>query len=70
MLSQREKFRKVDQVMQKLALLASEVSMKEFNVRLACLEEITKIWERGDYLYVTECFDDEEGMDYLHNFEN
>ena len=68
-LSQHEKFRKANHVTQKLASLASEVSMKEFNVRLACLEEITKIWERGGYLSVIECCDDKEGMD-LHGLEN
>ena len=41
-LSQHEKFRKANSVAQKLATLASEVSMKEFNSRLACLKEITK----------------------------
>ena len=55
-LSQHEKFRKANSVAQKLATLASEVSMEEFKSRLACLEEITKIWERGGHLSV-ECCD-------------
>lgn len=46
-LSQHEK---LNHLTQKLASLASEVSMKEFNVRLACLEAIIKIWEQGGYL--------------------
>jgi len=56
-LSQHEKFRKANSIAQKLATLASEVSMKEFNSRLACLEEVTKIWERGGHLSV-ECCDE------------
>jgi len=56
-LSQHEKFRKANSVTQKLATLASEVSMKEFNSRLACLEEIKRIWEQGGHLLV-ECCDE------------
>ena len=62
MLSQHEKFRKANCVAQKLASLASEVSMEEFSVRLAKLEEIMKIWERGGHLSVIECCDDKEGL--------
>ena len=61
-LSQHEKFRKANCVAQKLASLASEVSMEEFSVRLAKLEEIMKIWERGGHLSVIECGDDKEGL--------
>lgn len=66
-LSQHEKFRKANHVMQKLASLASEVSMKEFNVRLACLEG--SIWEQGGYLSVIECYDNKEGMK-AHGLKN
>ena len=35
--------------------------MKDFNSRLACLEEIAKIWERGDHVSV-ECCDGVESI--------
>ncbi|XP_065891810.1 uncharacterized protein [Dysidea avara] len=60
-LSQHEKFRKANRITQRLATLASEVSMKDFNSRLACLEEIAKIWERGDHVSV-ECCDGVESI--------
>ena len=61
-LSQNEKYRKANGVTQKLASLVSEVSMEEFNARLAKLEEIVNIWERGSHLSVIECCDDKEGL--------
>ena len=60
-LSQHEKFRKANRITQRLATLSSEVSMKDFNSRLACLEEIAKIWERGDHVSV-ECCDGVESI--------
>jgi len=39
--------------------------MKEFNVRLACLKEITKIWERGGHLSVIKLCDDKEGTNFF-----
>jgi len=53
-LSQHEKFKKANSITQKLATLASEASMKEFNSR-ACLKEIAKIWEQRDHLSVEYC---------------
>ena len=61
-LSQNEKFRKASCVAQKLASLISEVSMEEFNLRLAKLEEIMNIWARGGRLSVIECCDYKEGL--------
>ena len=61
-LSQNEKFRKANCVTQKLASLISEVSMEEFNVTLAKLEEIMNIWARDGRLSVIECCDDKEGL--------
>ena len=60
-LSQHEKSRKANRITQRLATLASEVSMKDFNSRLACLEEIAKIWEQGDHVSV-ECCDGVESI--------
>ena len=53
-LSQQEKYRKAFHVSQKLASLASEAPMREFNEKLRCLEEIARIWECGGYFSVDE----------------
>ena len=53
-LSQQEKYRKAFHVSQKLASLASEAPMRDFNEKLRCLEEIARIWESGGYFSVDE----------------
>ena len=53
-LSQQEKYIKAFHVSQKLASLASEAPMREFNEKLRCLEEIARIWECGGYFSVDE----------------
>ena len=51
-LSQQEKYRKAFHVSQKLASLASEAPMREFNEKLRCLKEIARIWECEGYFSV------------------
>ena len=53
-LSQQEKYRKTFHVSQRLASLASEAPMREFDEKLRCLEEIARIWESGGYFNIDE----------------
>lgn len=46
-LSQHDKYRKAFPISQKLANLASYISMREFSYAVECLESIVKAWEQG-----------------------
>ena len=64
-LSQHEKYRKAYQVSQKLASLASESAMREYQQRLKTLEDVVHIWETGGRCNVQEC---DEGNGNCYNY--
>ena len=53
-LSQHEKYRKCHLITSKLASLASESTMGEFNQRYSVLLELMSFWESGKMAYVME----------------
>ena len=57
-LSQQEKYRKAFHITQKLASLAAEAPMREFDEKLKCLENILSIWECGGNFNVDEYCDE------------
>jgi len=53
-LSQHEKYRKAFHIMQKLASLASEAPMREFEEQLETLEKLLALWQNGSQAVVVE----------------
>lgn len=53
-LSQHEKYRKCHLITSKLASLASEATVGEFNQRYGVLLELMSYWESGKMAYVVE----------------
>jgi hypothetical protein len=52
-LSQHDKYRKAFHVAQKLSTVVSESPMREFNEKLAVLEKLSKLWEQGNEVVLT-----------------
>ena len=51
-LSQHEKYRKVFDLSQRLASIASDISTREFSYAVDCLEKIVRSWEQGKHVKV------------------
>ena len=48
----REVYRKAFRIAQKLASLAAEIPMNEYQYALECLQKIVEVWEKGKHVHV------------------